>query len=72
MRNLACILVFFAAFCSLPGATVTGTNRNANGVAAASQVITFTPRSTPLVNDAGELVNSSPIIRANSSQWVKQ
>ena len=59
-RFLYCF-VFFAAFCSLPAATVTGTNRNANGVAAASQVITFTPRSTPLVNDAGELVNSSPI-----------
>lgn len=59
--------VLFVLFCwSTSAATVTGTNRNANGQAAASQVITFTPRSTPLVNDAGELVNSS-VIKTNLS-----
>jgi hypothetical protein len=64
-RFLFCLMLL-AACRVAPAATVTGTNRNANGVAAASQVITFTPRSTPLVNDAGELVNSSPI-RTNLS-----
>lgn len=66
MKRFLPFVLFVLFGWSASGATVTGTNRNANGQAAASQVITFTPRSTPLVNDAGELVNSS-VIKTNLS-----